>query len=149
MNSTRNTNLVCLRYSGDPQTTLPCGYGPNNTNSSNVQLYSLTDNALIGATQLQASVYSSSTSGVLNQLARYVNATPSPSGFSTQATSTGYVVNATLPAQQRHTISFQAYGTSSQFNTTPLVPEVAQFYSGSENAQYDVSPGDRHDPLQR
>ena len=58
MNSTRNTNIVCLRYNGDPATTLPCGYGPNNTNATNVQLYSLTDNALIGATQLQTSVYS-------------------------------------------------------------------------------------------
>ena len=28
MNSTRNTNIVCLRYNGDPATTLPCGYGP-------------------------------------------------------------------------------------------------------------------------
>ncbi|MGC1381051.1 MAG: TonB-dependent receptor [Candidatus Baltobacteraceae bacterium] len=138
MNSTRNTNLVCLRYSGDPQTTLPCGYGPDNSNSSNVQLYSLTDNALIGATQLQASVYSTTSSGVLNQLARYVNATPSPSGFSTQTTSTGYVLNATLPAQQRHTISFQAYGSSSQFDTTPLVPEVTQYYSGSDSTTYDV-----------
>ena len=58
MNSTRNTNVVCLRYNGDPATTLPCGYGPNNTDDSNVQLYSLTDNALLGATQLQASIYS-------------------------------------------------------------------------------------------
>ena len=55
MNSTRNTNIVCLRYNGDPATTLPCGYGPNNTDSSNVQLYSLSDSALLGATQLQTS----------------------------------------------------------------------------------------------
>ena len=40
LNSWRNTNVVCLRYNGDPQTTLPCGYGPGNTNTSNVQLYS-------------------------------------------------------------------------------------------------------------
>ena len=52
MNSTRDTNIVCLRYNDYPPS-LPCGYGPNNTNSSNVQLYSLTDNALIGATQLR------------------------------------------------------------------------------------------------
>ena len=47
-------------------------------------------------------------------------------------------MNATLPAKQRHTISIQAYGTSSQFSTTPLTPQVAQFYSGSETTQYDV-----------
>ncbi|HZY97268.1 MAG TPA: TonB-dependent receptor [Candidatus Cybelea sp.] len=138
MNSTRNTNVVCLRYNGDPQTTLPCGYGPNNTDSTNLQLYSLTDNALIGATQLQTSFFSLDASGVMNQLARYVNGVPSPSGFSTQTKSSGYVVNATLPAQQRHTISFQAYGTSSQFSTTPLVPSATQFYSGSQATQYSV-----------
>ncbi|MFY9665537.1 MAG: TonB-dependent receptor plug domain-containing protein, partial [Candidatus Cybelea sp.] len=58
MNSTRNTNVVCLRYNGDPATTLPCGYGPGNTDDSNVQMYSLTDNALLGATQLQGSIFS-------------------------------------------------------------------------------------------
>ena len=82
MNSTRNTNVICLRYNGDPQTTLPCGYGPNNTDDSNVQLYSLTDNALLGATQLQASVFSLDSSSLFNQLARYVNGLPSPNGYS-------------------------------------------------------------------
>ncbi len=138
MNSTRNTNIVCLRYNGDPATTLPCGYGPNNSDATNVQLYSLSDTALIGATQVQASVFSLDSSGLLNQLALYVNGAPSPSGFSNDTRSTGYAVNATLPAQQRHTISIQAYGTSSQFTTTPLVPQVAQFYSGSETTQYNV-----------
>jgi hypothetical protein len=138
MNSTRNTNIVCLRYNGDPATTLPCGYGPNNTNASNLQLYALTDNALVGATQLQASIYSTDASNLMNQLNRYVNGVPSPSGFSADTRSSGYSFNATLPAQQRHTISVQAYGTASQFSTTPLVPEVAQFYSGSESTQYNV-----------
>ena len=138
MNSTRNTNIVCLRYNGDPATTLPCGYGPNNTNSSNLQLYALTDNALLGATQLQTSIFSMDASNLLDQLDRYVNGLPSPSGFSGDTRSTGYSVNATLPAKQRHTISIQAYGTSSQFSTTPLTPQVAQFYSGSETTQYNV-----------
>jgi TonB-dependent Receptor Plug Domain len=138
MNSTRNTSIVCLRYNGDPQTTLPCGYGPNNTNGTNFQMYALTDNALLGATQLQASVYSMDSSGLLDQLAQYVNGLPSPSGYSSDTRSTGYSINATLPAQQRHTISIQAYGTSSQFSTTPLIPEVAEFYNGSESTQYDV-----------
>src|ERR1700722_9891162 len=138
MNSTRNTNVICLRYNGDPQTTLPCGYGPNNTDDSNVQLYSLTDNALLGATQLQTSVFSLDNSSLFNQLARYVNGVPSPNGYSSDTKSTGYVVNATLPAQQRHTISFQAYGTSSQFVTTPLVPQAFEFYNGSQTTQYSV-----------
>jgi hypothetical protein len=47
MNSTRATNVVCLRYNGDPQSSLPCGYGPNNTDDSDIQLYSHTDNALV------------------------------------------------------------------------------------------------------
>ncbi|MGA8796817.1 MAG: TonB-dependent receptor [Candidatus Cybelea sp.] len=138
MNSTRNTNVICLRYNGDPQTTLPCGYGPNNTDGSNVQLYSLTDNALLGATQLQTSVFSLDNSSLYNQLARYVNGEPSPNGYSSDTKSTGYVVNATLPAQERHTVSFQAYGTSSQFVTTPLVPQAFEFYNGSQTTQYSV-----------
>jgi hypothetical protein len=141
MNSTRDTNVVCLRYNGDPQTTLPCGYGPNNTDDSNVQLYSLTDNALLGATQLQASVFSLDNSSLYNQLARYVNGEPSPNGYSSDTKSSGYVVNATLPAQERHTISFQAYGTSSQFETTPLVPQAFQYYNGSQTTQYSVLQG--------
>lgn len=138
MNSSRDTNVVCLRYNGEPNTTLPCGYGPNNTDESNVQLYSLTDNALIGATQLQASVFSLDSSSLLNELNRYLNGEPSPIGYSSDTKSDGYVLNATLPAQQRHTISFQAYGTSSQFSTTPLVPQAQEFYSGSQSTQYSV-----------
>jgi hypothetical protein len=138
MNSNRDTNVVCLRYNGDPATTLPCGYGPNNTDTTNLQLYALSDNALIGATQLQTSVFSLDSTGVQNELARYVNGVSAPTGFSTQAKSSGYVVNATLPAQQRHTISVQAYGTSSTFATTPLVPQAVPFYNGTQTAQYSV-----------
>ncbi|HMF28465.1 MAG TPA: hypothetical protein VKE42_06815, partial [Candidatus Cybelea sp.] len=138
MNSTRNTNVVCLRYNGEPQTSLPCGYGPNNTDNTNVQLYSLSDTALLGATQVQASVFSLDSQGLSNQLARYVNGLPSPNGFSSDVRSTGYALNATLPAQQRHTIGIQAYGASSQFTTTPLVPQAAQYYSGSDTTQYNV-----------
>lgn len=138
MNSTRNTNVVCLRYNGDPATTLPCGYGPNNTDDSNVQMYSLTDNALLGATQLQGSIFSLDSSSLNNQLARYVNGVPAPSGFSSDAKSTGYSLNATLPAQQRHTISFQAYGADSQFATTPIVEQSVPFYHGYTTTQYNV-----------
>ena len=138
MNSTRNTNVVCLRYNGDPATTLPCGYGPGNTDDSNVQMYSLTDNALLGATQLQGSIFSIDSSSLNDQLARYVNGLPAPSGFSSDTKSTGYSLNATLPAQQRHTISFQAYGASSQFATTPIVEESVPYYNGYTTTQYNV-----------
>src|SRR3984957_15540920 len=138
MNSTRNTNVVCLRYNGDPATTLPCGYGPNNPDDSNVQMYSLTDNALLGATQLQGSIFSLDSSSLNNQLARYVNGVPAPSGFSSDAKSTGYSLNATLPAQQRHTISFQAYGADSQFATTPIVEQSVPYYNGYTTTQYNV-----------
>jgi hypothetical protein len=138
MSSTRDTSIVCLRYNGYPETTLPCGYGPNNFDDTNVQLYSLTDNALIGATQLQASVYSLDSSGLLDQLARYVNGAPSPTGYSSDTRSSGYVVNATLPAQERHTIAISAYGTTSQFTTTPLTPSAAEYYSGAETTEYNV-----------
>ena len=56
LNSARDTDVVCLRTYSPPA--LPCGYGPGNTDDLSMQLYSLTDNALIGATQVQASVYS-------------------------------------------------------------------------------------------
>ena len=138
MNSTRNTNVVCLRYNGDPATTLPCGYGPNNTDDSNVQMYSLTDNALLGATQLQGSIFSLDSSSLNDQLARYVNGLPAPSGFSSDTKSTGYSLNATLPAQQRHTISFQAYGADSQFATTPIVEQSVPYYNGYTTTQYNV-----------
>jgi hypothetical protein len=138
MNSTRNTNVVCLRYNGDPATTLPCGYGPNNTDDSNVQMYSLTDNALLGATQLQGSIFSLDSSSLNDQLARYVNGLPAPSGFSSDTKSTGYSFNATLPAQQRHTISFQAYGAASQFATTPIVEQSVPYYNGYTTTQYNV-----------
>jgi hypothetical protein len=138
MNSTRNTNVVCLRYNGDPATTLPCGYGPNNTDDSNVQMYSLTDNALLGATQLQGSIFSLDSSSLNDQLARYVNGVPAPTGFSSDTKSSGYSLNATLPGQQRHTISFQAYGADSQFATTPLVEEAVPYYNGYTTTQYNV-----------
>jgi hypothetical protein len=141
LNSARNTNLVCLRQGAPPA--LPCGYGPDNSNDGSVQLYSLTDNALLGATQLQTSLYSLTSSNVLDQLNRFVDIGASvpqpisaPSGFSTWARTDGFSVNATLPAQQRHTISIQAFGTKSQNATTPLVPQSVPYYGGSFDTDY-------------
>ena len=144
LNSTRTSDIVCLRQGAPPA--LPCGYGPNNTDDSNVQLYALTDNALIGATQLQASLYSSTSNNDLDEIDRFVNVStgplpePSsaPSGFSNLTRTNGFSVNATLPAQQRHTISIQAYGSTSQNATSPLVVESQPYYTGSFSTAYDA-----------
>jgi hypothetical protein len=144
LNSARDTDLVCLRQGAPPA--LPCGYGPDNTSDGSVQLYALTDNALVGATQLQASVYSTTSTNVLDQLDRYVNISTGPlpvpfnepSGFSTLGRTSGFSVNATLPAQQHHTFSVQAYGTSSQNETTPLVVQSVPYYNGSQTTNYDA-----------
>ena len=142
LNSVRNTQIVCLRQGAPPA--LPCGYGPDNWNDGSVQLYSLTDNALLGATQLQASLYSSTSTNDLDQLNRFIDVstgplsepTSDPNGFNTLTKTSGFVVNATLPAKQRHTISLQAYGTSSQNVTSPLVPQSAPYYNGSVTSDY-------------
>jgi TonB-dependent Receptor Plug Domain len=142
LNSARNTDIVCARDDGPPA--LPCGYGPNNSNANSVQLYSLTDNALLGATQIQASIYSSTSTGLLDETNRYIDVSsgpfpePSnaPTGFSNLGKTSGFVLSATLPAQQRHTISIQAYGTTSQDATTPLVVQAAPFYTGSQSTAY-------------
>lgn len=144
LNSARSTDLVCLRQGAPPA--LPCGYGPNNTDDGSVQLYALTDNALLGATQLQASLYSSTSTNVLNQIDRFVDVSsgplpqPSsaPNGFSNHARTSGFSVNATLPAQQRHTISIQAYGSNAQNETSPLVPQSQPYYGGSVATSYDA-----------
>lgn len=132
MQSGRTTQIACLRVSG----ALPCGSGPNNTSDSNMQLYSLTDNALIGETSVQASVYSSTFNIMSDQLNRFVNGEAQPIGFSTDAHNTGYTVNATLPSRERHTISLQAYGTSSQLETTPLIAQAQPYYRGSQPSSY-------------
>lgn len=144
LNSARDTNITCLRQGAPPA--LPCGYGPGNTNDSSVQLYALTDNALLGATQVQASLYSSTATNVLDEIDRSIDVStgplpePSsaPNGFSTHGRTNGFSVNATLPAQQRHTISIQAYGSGSQNVTSPLVPQAIPYYTGAFNTAYDA-----------
>jgi hypothetical protein len=144
LNSTRDTSIVCLREGAVPA--LPCGYGPNNSNQSSTQLYSLTDNALVGATELQGSLYSTTQKSFLDQLDRYVDISTGdfpipdnqPNAFDTLMSTKGFSVSATLPAQQRHTISIQAYGSTSQNVTTPLVEESAPYYFGGFNTSYDA-----------
>jgi hypothetical protein len=142
LNSARDTQLVCLRQYTPPA--LPCGYGPGSTSDSSVQLYSLTDNALIGATQLQASVYSSTATSLYDALARTIAVkaetivpSPAPIGYSTLGKTQGFTLNATLPAKEHHTFSIQAYATSSSESTSPLVSQAVPFYSGSTQTNYE------------
>jgi hypothetical protein len=144
LNSTRDTSIICLREGAPPA--LPCGYGPNNSSESSTQLYALTDNALVGATELQASVYSTTQKSFLDQLERYVDISTGdfpipdnqPNAFDTLMSTKGFSINATLPAQQRHTISIQAYGSTSENLTTPLIEESAPYYFGGFNTSYDA-----------
>ncbi|HEY4432999.1 MAG TPA: TonB-dependent receptor, partial [Candidatus Cybelea sp.] len=125
---------------------LPCGYGPNNSSESSTQLYSLTDNALVGATELQGSIYSTTSKNLLDQLDRYVDISTGdypipdnqPNAFDTLMSTKGFTVSATLPAQQKHTISIQAYGSTSQNVTTPLIEASAPYYFGGFNTSYDA-----------
>jgi hypothetical protein len=136
LNSARNTAIACLRYEGPPS--LPCGVGPDNTNDGSVQLYSLTDNALVGATQIQASVYSSTAKNLLDEQNRFVDLVPAPTGFAGDSRSDGFTVNATLPAKEKHTFSIQAYATSSRSTSTPLVAQAIPYYTGSFDSSYEA-----------
>jgi hypothetical protein len=132
LNSTRETGLVCLRLDG----TIPCGYGPNNGDQSDFNMYALTDNALLGATTVQASIYGMNSKTLLDELNRYVGGVLEPNGFSSGTNSFGYSINATLPSRQRHTIGIEAYGTTSSETNFPLVPQAIPYYQGAAQSSY-------------
>ncbi len=132
MDSDNSSNLVCARISGG----IPCGYGPGNYSNSNYRMYSLTDTALIGDTSLQAAVYGTSGTNERNLLNRYVAGVASPTGYTSDSNSFGYSVNAQLPAKERHTISIQAYGSTSNNATVALLRADAPYYTGSQASSY-------------
>ena len=134
LNSTRQTDIVCARI----QNGIPCGYGPGNTSSSNTQMYSLSDDALIGETSIQASVFSTDGLNINDELNRYVDGEAEPNGFDTLSQSRGYQINATLPAKERHTLSISAYSVSGDTLTTPLVVESAPYYNGESYSDYSA-----------
>ncbi len=134
MGSTVDTGLVCLRLDG----ALPCGYGPNNGSQGNFSLYALTDDALLGDTTVQASIYGMDSGNVENELNRYVNGTLDPNGFATRSRTSGFMINATLPSRERHTIAVQAYGTTSSQSNVPLVPQAIPYYNGAAASSYDA-----------
>ncbi len=132
LGSNRTTNLACLRVTQS----LPCGYGPDNTAGGNVQLYSLQDDALIGATDLVGSVYSTTFSMVNDQLNRFVAGVAQPIGFSTTHHSSGFTLSAELPERERHTLSVQAQGSWSSQRTTPLVAQANPYYNSTTSSYY-------------
>ncbi len=134
MNATRESGLVCLRIDGS----LPCGYGPNNGMQSNFDMYSLTDDALFGATTVQASIYGMDAKSVRNELNRFVGGVADPSGFATNAASHGFSINAMLPSRERHTIAISTYGTTTQMTSTPLVAQAIPYYLGAAQSSYDA-----------
>ncbi len=134
LGSSRSTNLVCLRITQ----AVPCGYGPDNTSSSNVQMYSLQDNALVGQTSIVASIYSTSFFNLNDQLNRYVDGVAQPIGFATDTSSHGYTVSATLPERERHTISLQAYGAWTDQSTSPLVAQAQPYYNSAQYSNYNA-----------
>ena len=125
-------DLACTQYTGD----VPCGYGPNNSSDSRFALYSLTDNALIGDTQVQAAIFGMHSSSTSDLLDRYVAGVAQPTGTSQTMNNTGFSLNATLPAKQRHTISINAYSTNSQSSFTPLVPQAQPYVFPTQGSAY-------------
>jgi hypothetical protein len=124
--------LVCLKIDG----ALPCGYGPNNSTIRSSQLYGLTDNAIIGDTTVQATIYGLSFKNDRDELARFINGIPQPTGYLTDSKSTGFSFNATLPAKERHTLSIQASNNTSAVSTSPLVASPFPYYSGAQQTSF-------------
>jgi hypothetical protein len=134
LSSVRDTSIVCARI----QNGIPCGYGPGNYTDGAVSLYSITDDALLGETSVQASVFSTNTTGLNDELSRYTDGFPDPTGFSTVSQSRGFSVNATLPAKERHTISIQAYNLWGTSDSYPLVFEAEPYYASGQQSNYGV-----------
>ncbi|HZZ65068.1 MAG TPA: TonB-dependent receptor plug domain-containing protein [Candidatus Baltobacteraceae bacterium] len=132
MHTVNGSELVCAQITGP----LPCGYGPNNSYDTDFKLYSLTDNALIGDTQLQAAVYGMRSGSTRNELDRYVNGEAEPTGTSQTLSTGGLSINAILPARDRHTISITGYTASSQSSFTPLVAQAQPYVFPGQRTSY-------------
>jgi hypothetical protein len=132
MHSTNSANMVCTQFTGP----VPCGFGPNNTNNGSFDLYSLSDNALIGNTQVQASFFGTRMSTLNDLLNRYIGGVAAPTGTQSTNYSNGFSVNATLPARDRHTLSVSAYSTNSRSTFTPLVSQAAPYTFAGQSTGY-------------
>ncbi|HEY5340197.1 MAG TPA: TonB-dependent receptor, partial [Candidatus Aquilonibacter sp.] len=134
LSSDRDSSQVCARI----QNGVPCGYGPNNYSASSAGLFSLSDDALIGATSIQASLFSTSFTTLNDQLARYVDGVASPIGSSGVNSNHGFTLNALLPAAQRHTISVLAYGMWGSQNEYPLNAAAQPYYTNDQHSSYSA-----------
>jgi hypothetical protein len=132
LGSTVDSGLTCLRLDGS----IPCGYGPNNYNQGDFSMYALTDDALIGETTMQASIYGMDSKSLQDELNRYVGGVLSPNGASGGSSTHGFMINATLPSRERHTIAVEAYDTETSQAETPLVPAAVPYYTGSSQSSY-------------
>jgi hypothetical protein len=132
MENGNSSDLVCARITG----LLPCGYGPGNYFDTNFKLYSLTDTALFGETQLQAALYGMHMANTRNELDRYVNGIAQPTGSSSSLNTDGISVNAILPSRDRHTISISGYDTNTSNSFTPLVPAAAPYVFAGQASSY-------------
>lgn len=132
MHSTNGAQLACTQYTG----AVPCGYGPNNSFGTSFDMYSLMDSAMIGDTQVQASLFGTRGEFTHDLLDRFINGQAAPTGTRSTMQSLGYSVNAILPAKQRHTISIDAYGTNSSTAFTPLVAQAQPFTFAGQSANY-------------
>lgn len=132
--STNGSELVCTQDTG----ALPCGYGPDNWYNTAFDLYSLTDNALVGSTQLQASFFGSKSTATRDLLDRFIGGVAAPTGSIQGSSFDGFSLNATLPAQQRHTISVSAYTTNSTSTFTPLNAAAQPYTFPGQSASYSA-----------
>jgi len=135
MSSDTDTSIVCTRLQYDG---IPCGYGPNNYSAGSVGLFSLSDDLLVGATSVQASLYSITNTTLSDELNRYINGLPSPIGSSGLNATHGFTLNAQLPAAQRHTISLTAYGSWSTQNEYPLNNVAVPYYTNAQHSNYSA-----------
>jgi hypothetical protein len=132
MRSTNTAQEACTQFTGK----LPCGYGPNNSFNSQFEMYSLMDDALIGDTQVQASFFGNRGTMTNDLLDRFINGEAAPTGTQSTISSNGFMINAMLPAQQRHTISINAYATNSTSVFTPLVAQAQPYTFPGQSASY-------------
>jgi len=115
---------------------IPCGYGPGNSNYRHLALESLSDQAFVGLTSVQLSLFGTQTNQTRDLLNQYIGGTYSPFGTNTKGTTRGASLTAQLPAKERHTISFQATTSSSNQQSVALVPTEALFGNGQGNSSY-------------
>jgi hypothetical protein len=115
---------------------LPCGYGPGNSNYRHLSLESLSDTALVGMTTVQFSLFGSQGHSDRDLLNRYLDGVYDPFGSQSTSNTRGASLNMQLPSRERHTISFQATSTSSNAQTTPLIPSSTLFATGSSTSSY-------------